>query len=130
VNRHERRAGQARLANFKRKAHGSLLLTHLIAAADMAALDGHPVLSHAVSYWRDTVRARRPACIGCREHVAADSEPAAFLLAAPPSARTASISVFCAECWRDLPEADIERACARVLRNFAPGGGFLDAGRR
>lgn len=125
MNRHERRSG---LARFRRNA-ASALLTYLVEPDD-AALDGHPLLRQAASYWRSNIRARRPCCIGCRTSFAADAEPGAFLFAVPALARTASISVFCIRCWRDLPEADIERVCARVLQNFAPGGHFLDAGRR
>ncbi|MDE5465225.1 hypothetical protein [Bradyrhizobium sp. CSS354] len=63
------------------------------------------------------------------DEAAASATPGAYLFALPPGATDiASISVLCVECWRDLTEAEVERAAANALRQVIPGD-FLDAGR-
>ena len=122
MNRHQRRSD---LRCFKREAHRAHLVTHLIAAD--APLDGHPLLSHALSYWRSNIQQRRPFCPACKASFADDTHPGAFLFATIPVAPTsASVTAFCDECWRDLSPEQLEREAARVLRNLIPGGRFLD----
>lgn len=124
-NRHRRRAD---LRSFKREAHKAHLVTYLTAADQ--PLDGHPLLSQALSFWRGNIQQRRPFCPACRAKFADDAHPGAFLFATIPVAPTsASVSAFCDQCWHDLPPDVIEREAARVLRRLIPGGRFLDAGR-
>ena len=120
MGRHERRA---ELRSFKREAHKASLLTYMVAAD--ADLDGHPLLSRALSYWRGNIQHRRPFCPACKASFADDAFPGAFLLSVPPLApTTASVTAFCTECWHDLSISDIEREATRVLRMVVPGGKF------
>jgi hypothetical protein len=126
MNRHERRASAYRersgLQRFRRNA--STLVTYLVESD--ASLAGHAVLSRAVQHWRDNVRQRQPCCISCRTNFADDAEPGAFLLAHGAFApTTASVSALCTRCWTELSPEQIEASCARLLRQFAPGGRFL-----
>lgn len=124
-NRHQRRAD---LRSFKREAHRAHLVTFLVAAADEAALDHHPLLRRALEFWRGNIQRRKPICPGCRASFANDATAAAFLFATTAVAPTnASVTAFCDECWH-LPPADIEREAVRVLRQLLPGGRFLDRG--
>jgi hypothetical protein len=122
-NRAQRRAD---LADFKREAHKAHLVTYLIAAADDAALDRHPLLSRAVSFWRADIRQRRPFCAACRVNFADGAEAAMFLLSTPAVApSSASVTAFC-KCVNDLPITEVERISARVLRAVVPNGKWLD----
>ena len=123
MGRHERRASVAR---FKREASGGGgLLTFLIAADDVAALDGQPLLRHAAQWWRNNIMRRRPVCCECKASFADGARPGAFLFStAPDKPTSASVSVFCARCFRDLPDDEFERAAMRVLRRVLPNGKF------
>jgi hypothetical protein len=121
-NRHQRRIA---LREFRRDASKTYLDTFLIDAG--ASLDGHPLLSHALSFWRSRIQQRRPFCPNCKRSYADDAHPGAILfstLAVAPT--TASVTVFCDQCWRDLPLTVIEREAVRVLRQVIPNGRFLD----
>jgi hypothetical protein len=123
VNRHSRRS---ELRSYKREAHGSHLVTHLIAAD--APLDRHPLLSNALSFWRGNIQRRRPFCPICKANYADAAHPGAILFSTLAVAPTsASVTMFCDECWRDQPLAVIEREATRVLRMVMPNGRFLDA---
>jgi hypothetical protein len=99
-------------------------VTYLIAAD--AKLD-HPLLSHALSYWRGNIQQRRSFCPACEANYADDAHPGAYLFATLPVAPTsASVTAICTSCWNGLPPDDIERVVARVLRHVIPGGKFLD----
>lgn len=127
MNRATRRAD---LRSFKRTVHKSHLLTYMVEANDVVALDG--LLARAMSFWRDGIEQRRPFCPvkACRANFADGAHPGAFLLSVPALAPTsASVTAICTNCWRDLPPVDIERAAAKVLRQLIPGGKFLDARR-
>jgi hypothetical protein len=122
-NRAQRRAD---LAGFKRDAHKAYLVTYLVAANAVAALDRHPLLRNALEYWRGNIQQRKPICPGCRASFANDATAAAFLFATTAVAPTnASVTAFCSRCWH-LPPDDIEREATRVLRQISPGGKFLD----
>jgi hypothetical protein len=122
LGRQERRSD---IARFRRDASRASLLTYMVAADQ--PLDSHPLLRNALSYWRSNIQQRRPFCPACKANFADDARPGAFLFATIAVAPTsASVSAFCDECWRDLPEAEIEREAARVLRHLIPGGRFLD----
>jgi hypothetical protein len=122
MGRHERRSD---IARFKREASRVSLLTYMVAAD--VSLDHHPLLSHALSFWRGNIQQRRPFCPACKANYADDAHPGAFLFVTLAIAPTsASVSAFCDQCWRDLPPATIEREAARVLRSIVPNGKFLD----
>ncbi|WP_354096613.1 hypothetical protein [Bradyrhizobium sp. RT10b] len=100
-------------------------MTRLIPAD--APLDGHPLLQHALSFWRGNIQQRRPFCPICKRNYADDAHPGAILFTTLPIAPTsASVTAFCTECWNDQPPAVIEREAARVLRQVIPNGRFLD----
>jgi hypothetical protein len=125
MNRHTRRTD---LAHFKRDAHRGHLTTYMVEASDDAALDRMPMLSRAVTFWRNGIKQRKPSCPSCRASFAEDAQAAAFLFAVPSLAPTsASVTAICDRCWRGLPPDDIEREAAKVLRQLIPGGKFLDA---
>ncbi len=124
MNRHTRRSD---LHAFKREAHQEHLLTYLIDATDAAALNRIPLLCRAVDYWRGNIEQRRPVCPACRVNYAdADgAQPGAFLFATIAVAPTnAAVTVFCNQCWRDLPLDLIEQSAERVLQKLVPGGRF------
>jgi hypothetical protein len=99
---HEPLPAPQRSAVFQARGAQSALVTHLIAAD--APLDGHTLLSQALSYWRSNIQQRRPFCPACRACFADDAHPGAFLFATPAVAPTsASVSAFCDQCWHDLP---------------------------
>ena len=62
----------------------------------------------------------------CKANYADDAaQPSAYLFATIAVAPTnAAVSVFCSECWRDLPLDMIERSAERVLQRLLPGGHF------
>ena len=123
-NRHQRRAD---LADFKRDAHKAHLVTYMIAAADDASLDRHPLLRRALEFWRGNIPQRKLICPACKANYADDAHPGGFLFATTAIAPTnASVTAFCDECWH-LPPDVIEREATRVLRQLLPGGKFLDA---
>lgn len=108
------------------------LLTHCVAADEVAALEGHKLLTDALANWQAGRVSRKAICIGCKASFAdLDAKVGAFLFAMLVNVDgLVSTSVFCADCWRDLPPADIERVAARVLRQLLPNGRFLDRGTR
>ena len=123
-NRHQRRAD---LACFKRDAHRAHLTTFLIEANDASALDAMPILSRAVTFWRDGIEQRRPFCPACKGNFADDATAAAFLFAVPAlSPTSASVTAICTTCHRDLSDSEIDAVCQRVLDRLWPGGRFLD----
>jgi hypothetical protein len=125
MNRHTRRAD---LRSFKRDAHKAHLVTYMIAADDVTALDAMPILSRAAMFWRSGIEQRRPFCPACKANFADDATAAAFLFAVPALAPTsASVTAICDQCWRNLPPDAIEREAAKVLRQLIPHGRFLDA---
>lgn len=121
MNRHARRAD---MRIFRR----SDLLTHCVSADDAALEDR--LLKNALENWRAGRGSRKLTCIGCKLLFADDDVRAGgYLFAMPVNVDgLVSTSVFCADCWRDLPSADIERVAARVLRQLLPNGRFLDRG--
>lgn len=124
-NRHQRRRD---LADFKRDAHRAThLVTHLIdVRADLSA---YPMLAKVASAWGAAIPQRKPWCFSCEASFAKAAQPGAHLFATPPGAADiASVSVLCADCWRDLSLDQIEREATRVLRQLLLGGRFLDAG--
>ena len=119
-NRHQRRAD---LRCFRREAHRDHIVTHLIDAN--ADLDGYPLLSRVATAWRAGIAQRKPWCIACEASFAEAARPGAYLFATPSGAADiASVSVLCADCWRDLPPDAIEREATRVLRQLIPNGRF------
>ena len=118
-NRHQRRSSVAR---FRREASGMPLTTYLVEAG--VNLDRHATLRDAITFWENNRARRRPMCLGCKVRFGDDAtEPAAYLFATSPSQPgTASVSVFCADCWRELPPNELERNCVRILRQLLPGG--------
>lgn len=120
MNRATRRS---ELRSFKRTAHKSHLLTFLIAADDVAALDG--LLRHALSFWRGNIMQRRPFCPACKSNYADGALPGAFLFSTTAVApTTASVTAFCDQCSRDLDV--VEREATRVLRSIIADGKWLD----
>jgi hypothetical protein len=122
-NRAQRRAD---LADFKREAHAAHLLTYLIDATDDVSLNRMPLLSRAVSFWHGNIPHRRPVCPACKANYADDAaQPGAYLFATIAIAPTnAAVTVFCSDCWRDLPLSLIERSAERVLQKLSPHGCF------
>jgi hypothetical protein len=112
---------------FRHQVHRDhVLLTHLIDAnADLSA---HPMLHNIAMAWGAAIPQREPWCFGgCKASFAKTATPGAYLFAIPPGgADIASVSALCAECWRDLQDAEIERVAVRVLQQALPGGRFLD----
>jgi hypothetical protein len=136
-NRHQRRSDTR---TFRRQVQRRHILTHLVDA--QADLSGFPMLVQVAAAWTAAIPQRKPYCFGCRsgfantkltshlDEAAVSATPGAYLFATPPGAADiASISVLCVECWRDLTEAEVDRAAATALRQVIPGD-FLDAGRR
>jgi hypothetical protein len=124
VNRHQRRAD---LAEFKRDAHRAHLVTYMIEASDDVAFDRIPMLSRAIVFWRAGIAQRKPSCPACRGNFADDATAAAFLFAVPAlSPTSASVTAFCAICWETLSASEVDAINARVLRQLAPNGKFLD----
>jgi hypothetical protein len=122
MSRHQRRAD---LAEFKREAHKAHLVTYMVAADDNVALDRHPLLSRAVSFWRAGIPQRRPFCPACKRGYADDADPGAFLFAVPALAPSSvSVSAFCDRCWLNLTDGEVEATCHRVLPALLPGGKF------
>ena len=120
MGRHERRSEVAR---YRREVAGTHLVTYLVPAD--TELD-HPILKSALSRWLAGVMMRRPTCIGCAASFA-DSElpPGGFLFAISPNVQGAvSVSAFCADCWRVLPDTELETTCTRALRQLLPSGRF------
>jgi hypothetical protein len=124
MGRHERRSA---LRDFRREAKAAHLITYLLDAD--AKLD-EPLLLRALSWWRGNIKQRRPICICCKANFADDAVIGAHLFAMPAAAPTsASVSGICVECWRDLPDAAIEREATRLLRQLLPHGRFIDDAR-
>jgi hypothetical protein len=114
---------RASAAEFRRDVARAHLDTWLVAADD--PLDSRPLLRDARTFWWSSIAVRKPVCIGCKARFACEARPGAFLFAAPSVAPTvAGVSVFCTECWRDLPPDDIDRTCTRVLGKLMPGASF------
>jgi hypothetical protein len=110
---------------FRREVHRDHILTHLIDVN--ADLDGYPLLSRAAAYWRSGIPTRKPYCIACRSSFAETAEAGAYLFATPPgTSDIASVSALCVECWRDLPDDEVEQVATRLLRHLAPNGHFID----
>ena len=124
MNRHARRSD---LRLFRH----SVLLTHMIAADDAAALGGHRLLRDALANWQSGRGSRNAACLGCKASLAdPDAKVGAFLFALPLNVGgLVSTSAVCARCWVTLPASEVDAVCTRVLRKLAPGGRFLDARR-
>jgi hypothetical protein len=121
-NRHQRRSD---LAHFKREAHATHLLTYLIDADDLAALNRMPLLRRATEFWRGNIEQRKPVCPTCKSGFADGAQPGAFLFATIAVApRNAAVTVFCDRCWRDLPLDMIERSAEGVLHKLVPNGRF------
>jgi hypothetical protein len=121
-NRHQRRAD---LADFKREASRTSLLTYLINANDDVSLNRHPLLRDALSFWRDNVMQRRPSCPGCKSNYADGALPGSFLFSTITVApKSASVTAFCDQCSRDLEI--VEREATRVLRSIIADGKFID----
>lgn len=76
MNRHHRRIEER---SFRREAHRSHLITHLVAVDD-ASVDAVPLLQRAKSYWSGQIATRRPYCAACDTNFADDAEPALFLV--------------------------------------------------
>jgi hypothetical protein len=108
------------------------LLTHMVAADDVAALDGHKLLKNALANWQTGRITRHAVCIGCAASLAdPDAKVGAYLFALPVNVNDlVSTSAFCLHCHETLAINEIEHHATRVLRQLAPGGRFLDAGRR
>jgi hypothetical protein len=111
---------------FRHQVRGEHVVTHLLDVnADLSAF---PMLAKVAAAWGAAIPHRKPWCFGCRSSFAETARPGAYLFATPPGAADmASVSVLCAECWRDLPDAEIEHVAVHLLRHLAPNGKFLDA---
>jgi hypothetical protein len=86
-----------------------------------------PLLRRATEFWRGNIPQRRPVCPACKANYADTdgAQPGAYLFATIAVAPTnAAVTVFCSECWRDLPLDLIERSAERVLQKVLPGGHF------
>jgi hypothetical protein len=125
MNRHARRSD---MRTFRR----SELLTHMVAADDVALLEGHRTLKTAVQNWQAGRVLRKLLCIGCKASFADEAvKPAFFLFAVPIGVDgLVSTSAFCACCWQTLSTAEVDAVSTRGLRRLAPGGCFLDTRRR
>ncbi|MGV7218264.1 hypothetical protein [Bradyrhizobium sp. UFLA05-112] len=120
MNRHTRRS---EISGFRRQAQRNHLLTYLIEAD--APLDRHPLLRKARDWWRSTIQRHRPYCIACQSNFADEASPGAFLFGVPSlSAKSASVSALCEQCWRDLPPETIEADAAKALQLVVPNGRF------
>jgi hypothetical protein len=119
-NRHQRRRD---VREFRHQVRDHIV-THLIDAnADLSA---HPMLAKIAAAWGAAIPQRKPWCFACHANFAETATPGAFLFATPPGAADiASVSVLCSTCWRDLPEAEIDRVAAHVLQQIVAGK-FLD----
>jgi hypothetical protein len=106
------------------------LLTHLIAAADAAALDGHSLLKNALANWQSGRVSRHAVCIGCKASLAdPDAKLGAFLFALPVSVDDlVSTSALCLGCWNVLvdDQRGLDAVATKLLRQLAPHGRFLD----
>jgi hypothetical protein len=123
MGRHQRRAD---LARYKHLTSGGALITHLLAAENVAGTA--PLFAHAVQHWRVQISIRRPWCISCsRSFASGELWPTAFLLSTPGVSPIVSVSGICSRCWSESSPAEIESACLRVLRKIIPGGRWLDA---
>ena len=120
MGRLERRAA---VRDFRRKAAGLPLTTYLVRAGTPLR---HAMLEDALTFWQVNRAARKPCCIACRTLFAdAAALPGAYLFATTPSQPgVASVSVFCDQCWRDLPDDRVEAHAQRVLRRLLPRGAF------
>ena len=112
---------------FRHHVHRGHVITHLIDAG--ADLSGTPMLARIAAAWRAAIPQRRPSCFACETGFADITATAGAFLFATPSAAAdlASVSVLCTECWRCLPDSDIEDAAVSLLRQISPHGRFLDA---
>jgi hypothetical protein len=121
MGRHERRA---HIGRFRRDA-ARMIVTHLVEAH--APLGDHPLLERARDWWRSTIQRRRPFCISCGANFADNAVAGAFLFGVPSDAsKLASVAVFCAQCFSELPPETIDAEAARVLQQVIPGGKFID----
>lgn len=124
MNRHARRSD---MRLFRR----SDLLTHMIAASDVDAIEGHRLLNNALANWQAGRISRHAVCIGCKTSLAdLDAKVGAYLFALPVNVSDlVSTSALCASCWQTLPPSEVDRISTRVLRQLSPNGRFLDTGR-
>jgi len=120
-NRATRRADAA----HARKMRGSVVVTHLVAAGDRK-LEQERELRDAIRNFIASAAARGAVCICCRSKFSSSVMPDAFLLATANGVTSAS--GICHRCWRDEPDAEIERAALRTLRRMiGPHAHFEDA---
>ena len=117
TSRRQRRAEVA----AARKMARSEIMTFLVEAND-PRLAQEPTLQAAIKRCLMTAASNRPTCIGCRSTMGNSAPPMAFLLAS--SATTTSVSAFCARCWRDLSNAELEQHSLRILQRLLPGAHF------
>ena len=121
MNRHARRSD---MRLFRR----SDLLTHMIAAEDVAALDGHPLIKNALANWQAGRITRHAICVACKASLAdLDVKVGAYLFALPVNVDgLVSTSAFCATCWETLSASEIDVVSTKLLRQLLPAGKFLD----
>lgn len=114
-----RAARRADIAEFRRAA--STGVTSFLVDKDDPRLQGERLLSGAIAHWGRNVRARK--CFACKARFndGAAPEVGAFLMVVPDSApTTCSVSTLCNDCWRTLPDDDLKRHAARVLKPVMP----------
>jgi hypothetical protein len=128
-NRHQRRAD---LADFKRKASHTALLTYLCPPDD-PALDRAPLLRAAARDWLGRLATRVRYCIVCNSWLVNRQDVGALLLSVFDIAKPTDVGIaaVCKACWDADDIEALERAVEQTLRSVIPNGKLepLDAPR-